>query len=280
MIGRTRSINHNRAPVVYAHSVFAAERRQRITDIVRASGAASIRDLATSLGVSEVTIRRDLEQLRSAGVIDRQHGGAVDAGGYTHEPTYAEKTSVAEREKAAIADLAAQFVHPGDAVAIGAGTTTQALAQRLVNVSNLTVVTNSLLVAQSLTRARGVEVIMTGGTLRAATHALVGTVTEQALAGLHMSRVFLSGNGLTPERGLSTPSPVVAGVDRAMASAAREVVVLCDHTKIGMDVMVQTLAPARMRHLVTDDGADPATLERFRSLGVEVHVAATRTPAG
>lgn len=253
--------------------MFAAERRQRILELVRSSGAISLRELARQLQTSEVTVRRDLRALESEGLLDRRHGGAVLPGGLAHEPTYSEKSQVAAEEKAAIADLAVSLVSDGDALVVGAGTTTQAFARRLTRFSELTVVTNSLMVAQVLARARGVEVVMTGGSLRGSIHALVGSMTEQALSSVQATRAFISGNGVTAERGLSTPNVAVAGVDRALAAAGREVVVLADHTKIGLDATMQTVPPAGIAHLVTDDRAEAAQLAELRSAGVQVHVA-------
>lgn len=254
--------------------MFAAERRQRILELVRSSGAISLRELARQVQTSEVTVRRDLRALESEGLLDRRHGGAVLPGGLAHEPSYSEKSHVAAEEKAAIAELAVSLVNDGDALVVGAGTTTQAFARRLTRFSELTVVTNSLLVAQVLARTRGIEVVMTGGSLRGSIHALVGSMTEQALASVRGTRAFLSGNGITAGRGLSTPNVGVAGVDRALAAAGREVVVLADHTKIGLDSTMQTVPPARITHLITDDRADPGHLAELRSAGVQVQVAA------
>ncbi|WP_084263166.1 DeoR/GlpR family DNA-binding transcription regulator [Actinomadura formosensis] len=252
---------------------FAAERRQRLLEMVRATGAVSLRDLASSLEASEATVRRDIRALEAEGLLDRRHGGAMAPGGLSREPTYRQKAGVAAAEKAAIARLAADLVDEGDAIVIGAGTTTRELARELAGFGALTVVTNSLLVAQVLAEARGVEVVMTGGSLRGAIHALVGGAAEQMLAGLRVRRAFISGNGLTAERGLSTPNMLVAGVDRALAQAAREVVALVDHTKVGVDTMFQTVPADEISYLVTDAGAPETELAGLASAGVEVRVA-------
>lgn len=242
--------------------------------MVRANGAMSMRELARVTGASEVTIRRDLRALETEGQLSRRHGGAVAVGGSVHEPSYTEKTRVASAAKLAIADLAASLIEDGDALILGPGTTTQALAMRLVRFRELTVVTNSLLVGQALARSRGVEVFMTGGSLRGPIHALVGGSAEQALVGLRVPKVFLSGNGLTVEHGLSTPNLHMATIDRAIVAAGHQVIVLTDHTKIGVDTMVQTVPASRITTLVTDDGAPAVELDRFRDIGVDVRVAA------
>lgn len=253
--------------------VFAAERRQRILELVRANGAVSLRELAQSVHSSEVTVRRDLRALESEGLLNRHHGGATMPGELSREAGYAHKVSLESAEKAAIADLAGALVEDGDAIVVGPGTTTQEFARRLARHAELAVVTNSLLVAQVLAGSPRIEVMLTGGTLRGSILALVGSAAEHSLAGLRVRRAFISGNGLTAERGLSTPNMQVAGVDRALAAAAEEVVVLADHTKIGVDTMVQTVAPDRIDHLVTDDSASRDVLDDLSARGVRLHVA-------
>jgi DeoR/GlpR family transcriptional regulator of sugar metabolism len=253
--------------------MFADERRQLILELVRSNGAVSLRELSRAVNSSQVTVRRDLRLLEAQGLLDRRHGGAVSPGTLNHEPTYSEKSHVAGPEKAAIGELAATLVEDGDAIAVGAGSTTQAFARRLGRFNELTVMTNSLLVAQVLARSRGIDVVLTGGSLRGSIFALVGTAAEQSVSSMRLRRAFLSGNGLSAERGLSTPNLLVAGIDRALVAAAEEVIVLADHTKLGVETMVQTVPPDRIDHLVTSDQAPADQLDRFREHGVQVHVA-------
>jgi DeoR/GlpR family transcriptional regulator of sugar metabolism len=263
--------------------MLAAERRRRIAEIIRSRGVVSVADMAESLGTSEITLRRDLRAMADQGLLMRTHGGAVLPAGLAHEPTYSEKASQAAAEKAAIARLAVRMVRAGDSIVLGPGTTTLALARLLIDYPELTVVTNSLLVAQALMPATRVEVILTGGTLRRGIHALVGPAAEDSVRSLRASQAFISGNGLTAERGLSTPSPLVAATDRALAAAALQIVVLADHTKIGHETMSQTIPLQRISTLITDAGADPAELALIREAGVEVQVAeteATPLPVG
>ncbi|UYM05152.1 DeoR/GlpR family DNA-binding transcription regulator [Solicola gregarius] len=254
--------------------MFAAERQRVILDHVRERGAVSIKDLAALVGSSEVTVRRDLKQLEAAGELRREHGGAVPAAEQPpREPTYAEKSRTASRQKSAIARLAAGFVQDGDAIVIGAGTTTMALAEQLRTRNELTVMTNSLLVAQAFADSPRIEVVLTGGMLRGSIFAVVGSAAERALSGLHADRTFLSGNGLTARNGLSTPNQMVAGVDRALAEAGNEVCVLADHTKIGRNSVIQTVPTEQIDALVTDALASGDELDLFRTAGARVHVA-------
>ncbi|MEU6063218.1 MULTISPECIES: DeoR/GlpR family DNA-binding transcription regulator [Streptomyces] len=266
--------------------MFAAERRQLILEMVRANGAVSLRELARVVQTSEVTVRRDVRALEAEGLLDRRHGGAVLPGGFTRESGFPQKSHLATAEKTAIADLAAGLVEEGEAIVVGAGTTTQELARRLARVPGLTVVTNSLLVAQALAHANRVEVVMTGGTLRGSNYALVGSGAEQSLQGLRVSKAFLSGSGLTAERGLSTSNMLSASVDRALVQAAAEVVVLADHTKLGTDTMFQTVPTDVITRLVTDeppthDDRAATELQALADQGVQIAVAgASGSPGG
>jgi len=253
--------------------MLAAERRRLIAESIRTRGGVSVAEMAHALGTTEITLRRDLRSMAREGLLVRTHGGAVLPAGLGHEPSYSEKAHQAAVEKAAIAQEAMKLVRPGDSILLGPGTTTLALA-RLLNASpELTVVTNSLLVAQALMEAPHVEVILTGGTLRRSIHALVGPAAEDSVRSLRASQAFISGNGFSAERGLSTPSPIVAAMDRALAGAAQQVVALVDHTKIGQETMCQTVPAARVDMLITDSRARGRELDAIAAAGVEVRIA-------
>lgn len=253
--------------------MLAVERRRLIADNLRVRGVVSVGEMAEVLGTTEITVRRDLRAMAKDGLVVRAHGGAVLPAAIGHEPSYSEKAHRAGAEKASIARLALDMIVPGDSILVGPGTTTLALARLLGDISELTVVTNSLLVAQALMPSPKVEVILTGGTLRRSIHALVGPSAEESVRALRASKTFISGNGFTAERGLSTPSPLVAATDRAFAAAAQQVVVLADHTKIGQDTMCQTVPVGRVHTLITDSRADPVVLAAIREAGVDVRVA-------
>ncbi|MFC4910237.1 DeoR/GlpR family DNA-binding transcription regulator [Actinomadura gamaensis] len=250
---------------------FAAERHERLLRLLRERGAMPLHALAEELSASEATVRRDLRTLEARGLLARSRGGAAPVGGLAHEPTQRDKATVAVAEKAAIAEAAARLVGPDDAVVIGPGTTTRQLALRLAAVPGLTVITNSLAVAEALADSRTAQVVLTGGTLRGPIRALVGAETERFLGTVRVRHAFLSGNGLTAERGLSTPHLAVAAADRAIAASAERPVVLADHTKVGTNALFQTVPAGRVAHLFTDAAASAAELDALAEAGVTVH---------
>ena len=252
--------------------VIAAQRRNLILEMLQSDGAVSITAAAERLSTSTVTVRRDLDQLAAMGLLARTHGGAV-AHGASRESPYAEKIELAATEKERIGRLAARFVNDGDTLVIGPGTTTEALAGQLRARTGLTVVTNSLPVAEAFVGTPENEVIVTGGALRASIRALVGETTISTLRGLHADTAFLSGNGLAADFGLSTPNLAVADVDRAIAAAAYQLVVLADHTKLGVRTAVRTVATDAITHVVTDDASPAPDVEALRAAGVDVQVA-------
>ena len=259
--------------------MFTDERRQVILSALAVHGSISVGDLARMVRSSEITVRRDLRALEETGHLVRHRGGASVGRSIMDEPTYREKTVVAAAQKLAIAALAADLVDDGDVVMLGAGTTTQAMARRLVR-RRLMVTTASLLVADALADAPDVEVLLIGGILRGNIRAAIGGEAERAVARLRFQTVFLSGNGLTAENGLSTPNVHVASLDRASVDAAQRVVVLADHTKVGVDSMMQTVPVERIDVLITDDDADPGELERLSAAGVDVRVARPEAVTG
>jgi DeoR/GlpR family transcriptional regulator of sugar metabolism len=255
-----------------------AERRHRILEHVRLRGYVSFRDLAGVVGISESTVRRDLRALAAEGLLTTTRGGAGprDAADRAH-PEVAAGTDGSDdpvaAARAAIAARAAAMVESGSAVLLGPGRSTYQMATRLTTIEQLTVVTNSVPVTNALLAADQIDLVMVGGTLRRSINAFVGPLTEGSLQGLRGAQVFVSGEGVTVERGLTTPNVFAAATDMALVAAGQQVVVLADHTKIGRDTMCQTVPTDRIDVLVTDRAADPATLGALAAAGVDVLVA-------
>ena len=237
-------------------AVLASQRQSRILALLDDSGAVRVSDLVDELGVSDMTVRRDIELLAREGRVERVHGGAISVGrASAHEPGFLAKSSLMTRQKRAIAEHAATLVEPGSAVAISAGTTTYELARQLRSVPDITVVTNSVPVAQLLHESHtpGQIVVLTGGT-RTPSDALVGPVAVQALHSLHVDRLFLGAHGVDLEAGLTTPNIVEAETNRALVAAARQVCILADHTKWGVVGLSTFIGLEDVDLLITDTG--------------------------
>lgn len=254
-----------------------AERRRLLLAHVRERGYVSFRDLAAALGISESTVRRDLRAMAADGLLVLTRGGvgprrvpAPAVAPPTAGPNGADPVS-GPRE--AIAARAAGLVAEGSAVLLGPGRTTTALARRLAAFAELTVVTNSISVTSALLDAPQIDVVLIGGTLRRSIGAAVGPIAQAALTGLRGAQVFLSGDGVTAERGLTTPNVFAAATDQALMAAGQQVVVLADHTKLGRDTMCQTVPADRIDVLVTDQAADAEMVASLRAAGIDVDVA-------
>lgn len=236
--------------------MLAQQRRTAILDLIRDHGAVRVSQLVQQFGVSDMTIRRDLEALADRGLVDKVHGGATAPdGASTEEPGFDAKSVRQLAEKGAIAERAAKMVEPGTAVALSAGTTTAALAMHLVAVPGLTVVTNSIPVADILHRRGRPDqtVILTGG-IRTPSDALTGPVAEAAVRSLNVDMLFLGVHGMSPRTGFTTPNLMEAGTDRVLVTAARRLVVLADHTK-WETIGIATIAPLTAADtLITDAG--------------------------
>lgn len=234
--------------------MLAAERHNKIVEEVQSRGAVRVIELAQTLGVSDMTIRRDLDHLAERGLLAKVHGGATRMSPSTDEPGFDAKSVRQQAEKEAIAKAAAELVTPGMAVGLSAGTTTWALAHHLREIDGLTVVTNSMRIADVLhaSTTGGQTVVLTGG-VRTPSDALVGPIAVSALAQLHLDVVFLGVHGMSGDTGFTTPNLLEADTDRALVAAGRRLVVLADHTKWGT-VGISTIAQlADADVLITDD---------------------------
>jgi DeoR/GlpR family transcriptional regulator of sugar metabolism len=236
--------------------MLAGQRHKRILDEIRSRGAARVSELTELLGVSDMTIRRDLDVLAGSGLVDKVHGGAtMPAGRSTNEPGFEAKSHRQLDEKESIARAASVFARPGQAVGLTAGTTTWRLAHHLMGIPDLTVVTNSIQVAEVLhSEPRpDLTVILTGG-VRTPSDALVGPVTVATLRTLHVDVLFMGIHGMTEDIGFSTPNLLEAETNEAFIAASGKLVVTADHTKWGARGLSR-IAPLERAHvLITDDG--------------------------
>lgn len=234
--------------------MLARQRQALILDRVREVGGVRVADLARELEVSDMTVRRDLEVLHERGLLEKVHGGATAISGLaSFEPGFVAKSSRQQDEKDAIAARAAALVQPGMTIAVSAGTTTYAMAGQIADIPGLTVVTNSMRVAEVLHRTgrRDQTVILTGG-VRTPSEALVGPFTIAQLRSIHVDVVFMGVHGMDAKAGFTCPNISEAETDTTLVAAGRRLVVVADSTKWGV-VGIATIARLEQADIVVSD---------------------------
>lgn len=255
--------------------VLAPQRHEIILDSIRREGSVRVRDLVERLGISDMTVRRDLDLLEANGLLNKVHGGATRASTMTtEEPGFEAKRNRQEAQKRAIARAAARLVEPGFAVGLTAGTTTWQLANFLRQVPNLTVITNSPSVAQVFYRStdHSVTTVLTGG-VRTPSDALVGPLATSALSALHLDLVFMGVHGMDPDHGYSTPNLAEAETNRAFVASARGLVVVADHTKWRTPGLATIASLHEADHVVTSRQISSEAINHFEGFDTELLIA-------
>lgn len=247
----------------------AAERLEKLRQLLRDRHILRVDEICASLHVSGATVRRDLAQLESQGELRRVHGGAVGAESRLAEPGFDDKTSIAAREKEAIATAALQRIKPKDSIFLDGGSTVLAVAARLAKRTDLTVVTNSLRVAGELA-AEGPSLILIGGELRRLSQTFVGPLTRFSLDQIHVDTAFIGTIGLTLEQGLTTTDPKEAYTKTLIMEHARQVILLADSSKIGTVSFARFGSLDRINALITDQGIDRGMIKALTRRGIKV----------
>jgi DeoR/GlpR family transcriptional regulator of sugar metabolism len=246
--------------------MLAEQRQSHILELMRRDGAVRVTDLVHSLGVSDMTIRRDLKLLAEAGLVQKVHGGAtLVTDSAVFEPSFAAKSTLQRLEKREIARAGAALVAPGTAIGMSAGTTTHSLAAELLDVAGLTVVTNSYHIADLFYQhGRPDQTILLTGGVRTPSDAYVGAFAVDALRSVHVDLVFMGVHGMTAESGFTTPNLLEAEANRALIDSGRRLVVVADHTKWGV-VGISSIARLDEAHvLISDAGLAPDAVAALR----------------
>lgn len=255
--------------------MLAAQRKARILEEVSLSGAKRITDLADSLGVSEVTIRRDVEQLASQGLVDKVHGGVTaNSLSSTVEPPFSFNSMKEQAAKDAMAAEAAKLVRPGQAIALMGGSSVYALAKRLREIPSLTIVTNSVPISDLFAQNPRADqtVVLTGG-VRTPTDSLVGNIASEVFSRFNLDMVFMGTHGMDSEFGFSSPNLVEAETNREVIRRAAKFVVLADHTKWGVRGFTSFANFESADIVITTEGLSKSALETLRANVADVRVA-------
>jgi DeoR/GlpR family transcriptional regulator of sugar metabolism len=245
------------------------DRRAREAEFLSQKGFMSLSELVAQMGVSESTIRRDLEILEEQGVIRRTHGGAVYVkDSPAHRLAFADRQMSAAAEKQAIAKAVAEMIPTGGTILINGGTTCYQVARALTG-RRLNVVTNSLPIASLLSTDLATEVTLIGGYLYPRTGVALGAMAEQQLAGLRASQLILSCAALN-EEGAFNPNQMMVDVERCMMQVADELIMAVDHTKLSSRSVVKLCGLDAIDVIVTDSGLSAECREWLSSLKAKI----------
>lgn len=247
--------------------MYAPERHQQIVDTARAHGRVDVSGLARELSVTPETVRRDLTALERRGVLRRVHGGAIPVERLGLEPGVADREMRAVPEKERIARAALAELPDGGSIVLDAGTTTVRLAEMLPVDRQLAVVTHSIPVASILISRPNITLHLLGGIVRSRALAAVGEWTRSQIGEVFADVAFMGANGVSVERGLTTPDMAEANVKRELIHAARRTVLLADHSKFGREDFARIVPLSAVDTIITDVGLDTELGQQVEDAG-------------
>lgn len=249
-------------------------RRSAILQILRDNSNVSVSELSKMFGVSEVTIRKDLNLLKDRNLLVRTRGGAIvnSTGPQEDEKSIRYKRLANYREKQAIGRAAADLIEEGDTIIIDSGTTALQVACNLHKFKNLTILTNALNVAQEILSYNRFNVILIGGNIRNSSESVVGALAESNLKMFYCDKLFLGVDSFSVENGLSTPSVEEANINQIMIQRSRKVIAVFDSSKVNKRALAYITSLDNIDAIVTDDGMEKATRSQLKAMNIEVVV--------
>jgi len=250
--------------------VYLEERRQAILNLIADHGRVSVPDLSAQFDVSEVTIRADLQALAERGLLVRTYGGAISAAYGLQELSLLQRRQQHIPEKQRIGAAGAALIADGEAVFLDSSSTAIAVAQHLKSRHDLTLVTNSLVVAQEMLGLAEITVVMPGGTLHHDTVSLIGPDGLAFLEKYHIRKGFFGAYGLSVDAGLTDGSAPESAIKRALVELCHTVVVVADATKWGRVGVTSYAMLSDVNTVITDAQASPDLVAQVRAAGVEV----------
>ncbi|MBC7334143.1 MAG: DeoR/GlpR transcriptional regulator [Actinobacteria bacterium] len=254
--------------------MLAEERREYILNLVKKTGSVKAIEIAKTLGVSETTIRRDLNKLARKKLVRRTHGGAMNIIPVGHEMKFDVQKEKFIEEKKRIALAASKLIDEGDVILIEAGTTGFQTALNITNKKELTIITNSCDIASVIGKTNpDYKIILSGGILKTDTHSLVGPIAEFAFKNLNVDKAFIGITGIDLKKGVTAADPIEAQTKKYIIESAEKVVALCDHSKIGHVSMNFVASLEEIDIFITDSEADKSFVQKLQEIGIEVIVA-------
>jgi DeoR family transcriptional regulator of aga operon len=248
------------------------DRIQTVKKILTQKGYCSVSDLAAELAVSEVTIRRYLDELESQAIIKRTHGGAF-VGEEMIDVDYRVRETIHWEEKEAIGKLGFSLIESGESIFIDTGSTAAYLALAIDDTKRLTVITDSIGVAETLENKSNVKTILLGGQVSSPMHCVIGSLAEEAVKSFHFSKAFIGAAGLSMKNGLTQGNIEEIPIKRSVIENSKETIVLLDSSKFHKEVLISFLSLQQIDVLITDNGILDADCAALEELGLRVMIA-------
>lgn len=247
-------------------------RRSAILQLLKQNSNIAVTELSRKFGVSEVTIRKDLNLLKERNLLVRTRGGAIlhETRKDDNDTSIRFKKLANFREKKAIGRAAANLIKEGDTIIIDSGTTALQVACNLHKFRNLTIITNALNVAQEVLAYKRFNVILLGGNIRNASESVVGALAESNLKMFYCDKLFMGVDSFSVENGLSTPNVEEANINQLMISRSKEVIAVFDSSKVNKRALAFIATIDKIDKIVTDDGMDKATRSHLKAMDVDV----------
>lgn len=253
------------------------ERKQSILDCLKKDNRIYVSELSVKFGVSEVTIRKDLQELESKGLLQRVHGGATVMDKVAIEPCLDELQQINMEEKRAIAKVAYSYITDNDTVLLDCSTTTRELAHliRTGERRNLTIITTALQISQELAYSDDIQVVQIGGNIRRSLYTAMGPLATAALQSLHTDKAFIGVNGIDPGVGLTTQNMLESEIKQHIINASTQSFLLADASKM-RKIALSVICPInRVDYIITNDSISPAFVRQLKDCGVEVVIEQT-----
>ena len=248
----------------------SGKRRTKILEELEQSGYVTTHSLSNTFKVSEVTIRNDLLLFEKKGLLHRTRGGALRDQQVNIDHDLREKSRKHLIEKQKIAKKARELINDGDTIILDSGTTTQEIAKRFADVSDLTVITNGLNIAAEIARNQNVKLIMPGGVLRENSLSQVGSLAENTIRQYNCDKLFLGVDGFDTSYGISTPNLEEAHLNSVMIEIAQELIVVTDSSKFLKKCFAFIAPVERISTLVTDKNIPESEYTKLQNLGIKI----------
>lgn len=257
--------------------LFQEERLRKIFEQLKLKKKVLVSDLSKEFGISKTTVRSDLIELESRGVLTRTHGGAIlRSAELASDKTFAEdnlplnaRINTNHLEKNAIGELAATLINDGDTLMVDGGTTTSAFVDYLTDKKNLTIITNSYILIPRLSALENSVVYLAGGLVYEKHSIMVGNETLEFLSQFKPNKLILGIDGISRKSGLTVADnqmPAVVSIKKKMIELCAQTILVCDYSKIGRDCLMRVAPASNIDYLITDSNADKEELQMLHEV--------------